>query len=39
MLRLDDYYVWDSWMADDGELYHLSSFRPRGHWGLPAFGT
>ena len=23
MLRLDDFYIWDSWVADDGELYHL----------------
>ena len=23
MLRLDDHYIWDSWMADDGERYHL----------------
>jgi hypothetical protein len=23
VLRLDDYYVWDSWIADDGDLYHL----------------
>jgi beta-fructofuranosidase len=23
VLRLDDYYVWDSWVADDGDLYHL----------------
>ena len=23
MLRLDDHWVWDSWVADDGELYHL----------------
>ena len=23
MLRLDDHYVWDSWIADDGDLYHL----------------
>lgn len=23
MLRLDDYWVWDSWVADDGETYHL----------------
>ena len=22
-LRLDDAYVWDSWVADDGERYHL----------------
>lgn len=22
-LRLDDEYVWDSWVADDGERYHL----------------
>jgi hypothetical protein len=21
--RLDDYYVWDSWVADDGKRYHL----------------
>jgi beta-fructofuranosidase len=23
VLRLDDQWVWDSWVADDGELYHL----------------
>lgn len=23
MLRLDEHYIWDSWIADDGELYHL----------------
>lgn len=23
MLRLDDKWVWDSWIADDGERYHL----------------
>ena len=23
MLRLDDSWVWDSWVADDGDLYHL----------------
>ena len=23
MLRLDDLWVWDSWVADDGDLYHL----------------
>ena len=23
MLRLDDLWVWDSWIADDGDLYHL----------------
>jgi beta-fructofuranosidase len=23
MLRLEDTYLWDSWIADDGELYHL----------------
>ena len=23
MLRLDDHWVWDSWIADDGERYHL----------------
>jgi beta-fructofuranosidase len=23
MLRLDDDWVWDSWIADDGERYHL----------------
>lgn len=23
MLRLADYWVWDSWVADDGEQYHL----------------
>src|ERR671932_384240 len=23
MLRLDDLWIWDSWVADDGDLYHL----------------
>jgi beta-fructofuranosidase len=23
MLRLDDLWVWDSWVADDGDLFHL----------------
>ena len=23
MLRLDDHWVWDSWVVDDGERYHL----------------
>jgi beta-fructofuranosidase len=23
MLRLDDLWIWDSWIADDGERYHL----------------
>jgi beta-fructofuranosidase len=23
MLRLDDYWIWDSWIADAGEEYHL----------------
>jgi beta-fructofuranosidase len=23
MLQLADYWIWDSWIADDGELYHL----------------
>jgi beta-fructofuranosidase len=23
VLRLDDLWVWDSWVADDGDLYHL----------------
>lgn len=23
MLALDDYWIWDSWIADDGENYHL----------------
>jgi Glycosyl hydrolases family 32 N-terminal domain len=23
VLRLDDQWIWDSWMADDGDLYHL----------------
>jgi beta-fructofuranosidase len=23
MLRIEDHWLWDSWMADDGELYHL----------------
>jgi beta-fructofuranosidase len=23
VLRLEEYWVWDSWVADDGDLYHL----------------
>ena len=23
MLRLEDHWVWDSWIADDGDVYHL----------------
>jgi beta-fructofuranosidase len=23
VLRLDDQWIWDSWVADDGELYHV----------------
>jgi len=23
MLALDDYWIWDSWIADDGQTYHL----------------
>jgi len=23
MLRLEDDWIWDSWIADDGETYHL----------------
>jgi beta-fructofuranosidase len=23
VLRLDDYWIWDSWIADDGDSYHL----------------
>jgi beta-fructofuranosidase len=23
MLRLDDQWIWDSWVAVDGDLYHL----------------
>ena len=27
MLRLPDHWVWDSWLADDGERYHLFFLR------------
>ena len=27
MLRLDDDWIWDSWVADDGERYHLYYLR------------
>jgi beta-fructofuranosidase len=31
MLRLEDDWVWDSWVADDGERYHLFFLKaPRG---------
>jgi beta-fructofuranosidase len=36
MLRLDDYYIWDSWMADDGDLYHLYFLQAPHSLGTPA---
>ncbi len=36
MLRLEDYYIWDSWMADDGDLYHLYFLQAPHSLGTPA---
>ena len=36
MLRLDEYYVWDSWIADDGDLYHLYFLQAPRSLGDPA---
>jgi beta-fructofuranosidase len=31
MLRIEDHWLWDSWMADDGEHYHLFFLKaPKG---------
>jgi len=27
MLRLEDDWIWDSWIADDGETYHVGGGR------------
>lgn len=27
MLRLDDQWIWDSWIADDGDRYHHFSLK------------
>ncbi|MDQ2748265.1 MAG: glycosyl hydrolase family 32 [Pseudonocardiales bacterium] len=35
MFRLDDDWVWDSWIADDGELYHLFFLRAPRSLGDP----
>src|SRR4051812_23371389 len=39
VLRLDDQWVWDSWVADDGELYHLFFLQAPRALGDPACGT
>jgi beta-fructofuranosidase len=36
VLRLDDEWVWDSWVADDGELYHLFFLQAPRALGDPA---
>jgi beta-fructofuranosidase len=36
MLRIDDHYLWDSWIADDGELYHLFVLQAPRSLGTPA---
>ena len=36
MLRVDSHYLWDSWMADDGELYHLFFLMAPRSLGTPA---
>ena len=36
MLRLDDLWVWDSWVADDGDLYHLFFLQAPRSLGDPA---
>ena len=36
VLRLDDYWIWDSWIADDGDLYHLFFLQaPRSLFAAP----
>jgi beta-fructofuranosidase len=40
MLQLPDYWIWDSWIADDGELYHLAAplvQQRDGEWALIGF--
>ena len=40
MLRLADDWVWDSWIADDGERYHLFFLKaPRALGDLTAAGV
>jgi hypothetical protein len=31
VLRLDDQWIWDSWVVDDGDLYHLEAPRALGN--------
>jgi Glycosyl hydrolases family 32 N-terminal domain len=35
MLRLDDQWIWDSWVADDGDLYHLFFLKAPRSLGSP----
>jgi beta-fructofuranosidase len=35
MFRLGEYWVWDSWIADDGERYHLYHLRAPRSLGSP----
>ena len=40
MLPLPEYWIWDSWIADDGELYHLAAplvQQRDGEWALIGF--
>jgi hypothetical protein len=40
MLQLPDYWIWDSWIAEDGELYHLAAplvQQRDGEWALIGF--
>ena len=39
MLRVDSHYLWDSWMADDGELYHLFFLMAPRRWARRRSGT
>jgi hypothetical protein len=34
--RLDDQWIWDSWIADDGDLYHLFFLKAPRALGSPS---
>ena len=39
MLRLAEAWIWDSWIADDGDRYHLFFLRPRARSATRACAT
>lgn len=37
MLQLDDHWIWDSWMADDGDFFHIFFLKAPKSLGAPEY--